>query len=163
MARFSGGVGEFDRVVCVKDAGHGGAIVKVCRTGKPLIAFFRRYSKADPVPVEDHGRRRNKGAGVCELPIMTVPEPPITTSPWLPTVPTSAAFWPLINTVEDTAEVNALPQVHLSSLRAAARPSKNTLGDPDAIAFGPCPGMGQLVGSVMRAAGFAMIDSLSVK
>jgi len=32
---------------------------------------------------------------------------------------------------------------------------------PEAMALGPCPGMGQLVGSVMRAAGFAMCDFLS--
>lgn len=29
------------------------------------------------------------------------------------------------------------------------------------MASGPCLGIGQLVGSVMRAAGFAMFDSLS--
>jgi len=101
------------------------------------------------------------GAGVCESPIITVPDPPITTSPCEPTVPTSAAFLPLMNTVLDTAEASALPQVQVSSFRAAASPSKNTSGDPEAMALGPCPGMGQLVGSVMRAAGFAMFDSLS--
>lgn len=68
---------------------------------------------------------------------------------------------PLINTVEDTADAKALPQVQVSPLVAAARPSKKTSGDPDAIAFGPCPGIGQLVGSVIRAAGFAMLDFLS--
>ena len=101
------------------------------------------------------------GAGLWESPMITVPEPPITTSPCVPTVPTRAAFLPLMNTVADTAESKALPQVQVSPFLAAARPSKNTSGDPDAMALGPCPGIGQLVGSVMRAAGFAMYDFLS--
>jgi len=33
--------------------------------------------------------------------------------------------------------------------------------NPEAMALGACPGMGQLAGSVMRAAGVAMFDSLS--
>lgn len=97
-----------------------------------------------------------KGAGVCESPMITVPEPPITTSPCEPVVSIRAAFLPLMNTVAETLETRALPQVQVSHLRAAARPSKNTSGDPEAIAFGPCPGIGQEVGSVIRAAGFAM-------
>lgn len=36
------------------------------------------------------------------------------------------------------------------------------LFNPETMAFGPCPGMEQPVGSVRRAAGFAMIDSLSM-
>jgi len=40
-------------------------------------------------------------------------------------------------------------------------PFSNTSGEPEDIALGPCPGIGQLVGSLMRAAGFAMFDSLS--
>lgn len=35
------------------------------------------------------------------------------------------------------------------------------VGRTRAMAFGPCPGMGQVVGSVIRAAGFAMFDFLS--
>jgi hypothetical protein len=66
-----------------------------------------------------------------------------------------------MKTVPETAEANALPQVQVSPLRAAASPSKKTSGDPEAMALDPCPGMGQLVGSVIRAAGFAMFDSLS--
>lgn len=102
-----------------------------------------------------------KGVGVWESPMITVPDPLITTSPCEPMVPTRAAFLPFMKTVPDTAEANALPQVQASSFRAAASPSKNTSGEPEAIALGPCPGIGQLVGSVMRAAGFAMFDSLS--
>lgn len=67
-----------------------------------------------------------------------------------------------MNTVADTPETKALPQVQESPLRAAANPSKNTSPDPEAMALAPCPGIGQLVGSVIRAAGFAMHDSLSV-
>jgi hypothetical protein len=44
----------------------------------------------------------------------------------------------------------------LSVIRAAARPSKFTLGEPLAIGFVPCPGKGQLVGSVTRAAGLPL-------
>jgi hypothetical protein len=66
-----------------------------------------------------------------------------------------------MKTVPETADANALPQVQASPFRAAASPSKNTSGEPEAMALGPCPGIGQLVGSVMRAAGFAMFDSLS--
>ncbi len=61
VARFSGGVGEFDRIVCIKYAVHGRAIVKVCRTGEPFVAFFRGYLKTDPIPMNDHGCRRNEG------------------------------------------------------------------------------------------------------
>jgi hypothetical protein len=61
----------------------------------------------------------------------------------------------------DTPETNALPQVQMSPLRAAASPSKKTSEEPEEMALAPCPGIGQLVGSVIRAAGFAMHDSLS--
>lgn len=93
--------------------------------------------------------------------MMTVPEPPITMSPWLPPVSINAAFLPLMNTVVATPETSALPHVQVSPLRAAARPSKNTSEDPEAMALAPCPGIGQVVGSVTRAAGLAMHDSLS--
>lgn len=52
-----------------------------------------------------------------------------------------------------------LPQADLSVMRAAARPSKFTLGEPLAIGFVPCPGRGQLVGSVNRAAGLPLMGS----
>ena len=60
-----------------------------------------------------------------------------------------------MNTAADTAESKALPQGQVSPFVAAARPSKNTSEDPDAMASG------QLVESVMRAAGLAMYDFLS--
>jgi len=59
------------------------------------------------------------------------------------------------------ADVNAWLSVQVSPFRAAASPSKNTSGEPEAMALGPCPGIGQLVGSVIRAACFSMFDALS--
>ncbi|MNG11313.1 hypothetical protein D3C84_948440 [compost metagenome] len=64
-----------------------------------------------------------KGAGVWLLPINTVPEPAITTLPWLPTVPSVAAGMPLISTVGITLPASALPQAVGSPWRAAGRPS----------------------------------------
>lgn len=66
-----------------------------------------------------------------------------------------------MKTVAATLEAKALPQVQVSPLVAAASPSKNTSGEPEAMALGPCPGMGQLEGAVIRAAGFAILDFLS--
>ncbi len=102
------------------------------------------------------------GAGVCESPMITVADPPITMSPCVPPVPMIAAFLPFMNTVEDRPEDSALPQVQLSPPRAAGKPSKLTSGEPSAMVWGPCPGIGQLVGSDTRAAGVAIFDSLSL-
>jgi hypothetical protein len=61
-----------------------------------------------------------------------------------------------MNTVPETAPVIGLPQADLSVMRAAARPSKKTSGDPETIGLVPCPGNGHEVGSVTRAAGFPL-------
>ena len=94
------------------------------------------------------------GAGVWLLPMMTSPEPPTTTPPWLAVLSRVMAFLPLINTVAEKAPLRAYPQVHVSPRRAAARPLKKTSGEPLAIGLVPWPGSGHVVGSVTRAAGF---------
>ncbi len=66
-----------------------------------------------------------------------------------------------MKTVAEKPETNALPHVQVSPFRAAASPSKKTSTEPEAMDLAPCPGIGQLVGSDKRAAGFATIDSLS--
>ena len=98
-----------------------------------------------------------------ELPIMIVPEPPMTLLPWAPVLPTVAAGKPLMRTVEATSPTIALPHALLSVCRAAAKPSKKTSGDPEAIGLTPCPGTGQEEGSVMRAAGFPDISNILVE
>ena len=59
-----------------------------------------------------------------------------------------------MNTVAEKAPLRAWPQVQESPRRAAARPLKKTSPEPLAIGLVPWPGMGQVVGSVTRAAGF---------
>ena len=71
-----------------------------------------------------------KGEGVNTSPMMTVPEPPMITFPWAPILPRVAAGWPLMNTVDETAEAMGLPQAELSPCRAAGRPSNMTFGEP---------------------------------
>jgi type II secretory pathway component PulL len=56
--------------------------------------------------------------------------------------------------------VRILPQVVQSVTRAAGRPSKNTLGEPDSMAVPPQ--RGQLTVSVLRAAGLPDIADLHV-
>jgi hypothetical protein len=55
--------------------------------------------------------------------------------------------------IDGTAPVIGLPQADLSVIRAAAKPSKFTFGEPLAMGLVPCPGNGPAVGSVTRAAG----------
>lgn len=83
----------------------------------------------------------------------------MTTLPWVPPVSIVAAFLPLMKTVEDRPEDNALPHVQVSPWRAAESPSKKTSGEPVAMGLVPCPGSGQLEGSVLRAAGLAEMTS----
>jgi len=52
--------------------------------------------------------------GVWVSPIITVPDPPTTTPPWVPPVSMVAAFLPLMNTVEDSPDESALPHVQVS-------------------------------------------------
>lgn len=59
-----------------------------------------------------------------------------------------------MNTVAENAPLRAWPQVQVSPRRAAARPLMKTSPEPLAIGLVPWPGMGQVVGSVTRAAGF---------
>jgi hypothetical protein len=56
--------------------------------------------------------------------------------------------------------VKTLPQLVQSVTRAAGRPSKNTLGEPDSMAVPPQ--RGQLTVSVLRAAGLPDIADLLV-
>lgn len=79
--------------------------------------------------------------------------------PWAPAVSMVAAFLPFMKTVEDRADDSALPQVQVSPWRAAESPSKKTSGEPVAIELVPCPGNGQLEGSLLRAAGLAKMTS----
>lgn len=58
-----------------------------------------------------------------------------------------------------TAPVMGLPQAGLSVIRAAARPSKFTLGEPLAIGIVPCPCRGAIGGTVARAAGLPLTGS----
>ena len=44
------------------------------------------------------------------MPIITVPEPPITVLPWLPSVPRMVAGLPLISTLAITLPTKALQQ-----------------------------------------------------
>ena len=86
------------------------------------IACFT-IGNAEGLPVgflngERHGRYER--CRVCESPMITVLEPPITMSPWVPTVSTRAAFLPLMNTVAATPETKALPQVQESPLRGTS-------------------------------------------
>jgi hypothetical protein len=67
-----------------------------------------------------------------------------------------------MKTVAETSPTNALPHALVSDFLAAARPSKKTSEEPETIGFVPCPGKGHAVGSVMRAAGFAISDSFLV-
>jgi len=94
-----------------------------------------------------------KGLGVCEVPMITVPEPPITTLPWSPRLPRVAAGLPLISTLGTRLLDRVLPQPVLSPARAAGRPSKKTSGEPLAMGLFPCPVFGQLLESPRRAAG----------
>lgn len=43
-----------------------------------------------------------------------------------------------MKTVAAALEASALPQVQVSPLVAGASPSKNTSGEPEAMALGPC-------------------------
>lgn len=87
----------------------------------------------------------------------------MTSLPCVPVLLTSAAFFPLMKTVAETFPSNALPQSLRSPFLAAARPSKKTSAEPVAIGFLPWPGSGQAVGSVTRAAGFAISESILSK
>ena len=89
--------------------------------------------------------------------MITVPDPPMITLPCSPTLPSVAAGFPLIKTVDDTAELIGLPQADGSPWRAAGKPSKKTSGEPSMMEATPCPGIGHVVGSVTRAAGFPLI------
>lgn len=62
-----------------------------------------------------------------------------------------------MKTVLETAPVIGLPQADWSLFRAAARPSKMTLGEPVTIGLVPWPGSGQAVGSLTRAAGLPLM------
>lgn len=77
----------------------------------------------------------------------------MTTPPWLSVLSSIAAFLPFINTVEEKAPDMAWPQPAASPRRAAGRLLNSTSGEPDVMAGVPCPGMGQEVGSLRRAAG----------
>lgn len=57
--------------------------------------------------------------------------------------------------------VKILPQVVQSVTRAAGRPSKNTLGDPDSMAVPPQ--RGQLTASLLRAAGLPDIVDFRIR
>ena len=100
--------------------------------------------------------RAGARAGVKTSPMSTVPEPPITTLPCAPILPSVTAGRPLMSTVDETVEIIGLPQAEVSPCRAAGRPSKTTSGEPWTMGLLPCPGTGQVVGSVTRAAGFPL-------
>lgn len=76
------------------------------------------------------GTTGENGAGLKTSPMSTVPEPPMITLPWAPTLPRVAAGWPLMKTVDETAEAIGLPHAEASPCRAAGRPSKMTSGEP---------------------------------
>ena len=65
------------------------------------------------------GRAGARGAGVKTSPMSTVPEPPITTLPCAPILPSVTAGRPLMSTVDETAEIIGLPQAEVSPCRAA--------------------------------------------
>lgn len=126
-------------------------------TGLPVSWSMSWKRPEQGTPLRLRGRAGVRGAGVKTSPMSTVPEPPITTLPCAPILPSVTAGRPLMSTVDETAEIIGLPQAETSPCRAAGRPSKTTSGEPWAMGLLPCPGTGQVVGSVTRAAGFPLI------
>lgn len=96
--------------------------------------------------------RGRAGAPPPLLPISTVPAPPTTRLPWVPTLPTTVAGLPLISTLAMTLALRVAPQAVASPWRAADRWSKKTSGEPPTIGLLPWPGSGHAVGSPRRAA-----------
>ena len=76
------------------------------------------------------GRAGARGAGVKTSPMSTVPEPPITTLPCAPILPSVTAGRPLMSTVDETAEIIGLPQAEVSPCRAAGRRRKRRRESP---------------------------------
>src|SRR5690606_1918351 len=103
------------------------------------------------------------GAAACAVPMMTVPEPPMTTLPWLPMLPSVATGRPLMKTLGTRLPDRAPSQADGSPWRATGRPSKKTSGEPETMGLVPWPGTGQAVGSETRAAGFPCMSDILVR
>ncbi|MDT4869246.1 hypothetical protein FQZ97_1042660 [compost metagenome] len=117
------------------------------RTGVTRVSATNVARAAAP----GNGVIGTKVAGTCCWPMITLPEPPITTPPWLAVLPWTTAGRPLISTLGMTWPLSAAPQEQASPWRAAGRPSNSTSAEPAAMA--DCPQRGQVTASVTRAAG----------